>query len=246
MCFSISMAKSAEEIVKVFGIYAAGIPEIPAYYHVSGFSYPEVPVLYSRDGEKVLDLMIWGLIPEWVRSSDEADRIRSKTLNARGETADTLPSFRSSFRSKRCVVIADGFYEPHYENGNSFPWYIRRKDRGILPLGGLYTEADYSGRRIMTFSIITIPASPMIAEIHNRKKRMPLILPDGNDSVGKWIDPEFPEELIKSLFIPPGDEILEGYQVSGDIYRKEINDSPELQIPLRHYNKGEEGDFLPF
>ncbi len=127
MCFSISMAKTAEEIAAAFGVFTGDIPPLPEYFYVSGFTYPDIPVLYNSEGKDKIQLMKWGLVPSWIKTEKDREGIRSKTLNARSETAHSLPSFRGSFHKGRCIVIADGFYEPHHKDGKSYPYYIKGK-----------------------------------------------------------------------------------------------------------------------
>ena len=228
MCFSISMAKTAEEIAAAFGVFSGDIPPLPEYFHVSGFTYPDVPVLYNSEGEDKITLMKWGLIPSWIKTEKDKENIRSKTLNARLETADTLPSFRGSFRKGRCIVIADGFYEPHHREGKSYPYYIRRRDSGIISLGGLYAKSSVDGNEILSFSIITLPASPAMAEIHNKKKRMPFVMPSDKHFIDKWLDPDIQPADVKNMFadkrvsdfLNPYDTAYEAYTVSKDIYSR--------------------------
>ena len=228
MCFSISMAKTAEEIAAAFGVFSGDIPPLPEYFYVSGFTYPDVPVLYNSDGKNKIQLMKWGLVPSRIKSEKDSESIRSKTLNARSETADKLPSFRDSFKRGRCIVITDGFYEPHHKEGKSYPYYIKRRDSGIIPLGGLYALSRINDLELLTFSIITVPASPAMAEIHNKKKRMPFVLPDEMSFLKSWLDPELSSLDVKKMFsderlinfMDPDDTEYEAYTVSKDVYKK--------------------------
>ncbi len=252
MCFSISMAKTADEIAKAFGVFSGDIPPLPEYYHVSGFTYPDVPVLYQSSGMKTIGLMKWGLVPPWIKSADDADSIRSKTLNARSETADTLPSFKGSFKKGRCLVITDGFYEPHHRGRESYPFFIRRKDSGIIPLAGLYSVSFPAGEKLLSFSILTLSASPSIAEIHNRKKRMPFIVPLDSDFISRWLDPDLSPDNVRKLFednrvsevsVSSGSG-FEAYPVTREIYRKSSMDGPTVHERIS-YPELEEG-LLPF
>ena len=235
MCFSISMAKTAQEIAEAFGVFSGDVPPLPEYYHVSGFSFPDVPVLYNSEGRKKIKLMKWGLVPAWIKSEKEASDIRVKTLNARSETADKLPSFRGSFRKGRCIIITGGFFEPHHKDGRTYPYFIKRKNSGILALGGLYASSDFNGNAVMSFSIITVPASPSMAEIHNKKKRMPFVIPSDSSFIDSWLDPELPPGEVKDMFrdgrvsgFRADDDVFEAYTVSNNIYKKDCKDSPYM------------------
>ena len=238
MCFSISMARTAEEIAAAFGVFSADIPPLPEYYYVSGFTFPDIPVMYNFKGRKKISLMKWGLVPSWIKTEDDAFRIRSKTLNAMSETADSLPSFRSSFMTGRCIVVTDGFYEPHHREGRSYPYYIRRKDKSVISLGGLYAIANINGDDYLSFSIITVPASPEMAEIHNKKKRMPLVFPQDMSLISRWLDPLLPSEAVKEIF--EYEEVktflsdekkcsFESYTVSKNIYKKDCEYNQNIQ-----------------
>ena len=252
MCFSISMAKTAEEIAAAFGVFSGDIPPLPEYFYVSGFTYPDVPVLYNSDGKNKIQLMKWGLVPSRIKSEKDSESIRSKTLNARSETADKLPSFRASFKRGRCIVITDGFYEPHHKEGKSYPYYIKRRDSGIIPLGGLYALSRINDLELLTFSIITVPASPAMAEIHNKKKRMPFVIPMQESFISSWLDPDCALSEVKEMFKDKSvtgfrfseDSDFTTYSVSKDIYKKNIDFNSGIRAPYE-YKELTDG-YLPF
>ena len=251
MCFSISMAKTAQEIAEAFGVFSGDIPPLPEYYYVSGFTFPDIPVLYNSEGGRKIRLMKWGLVPSWIKSEKDASEIRTKTLNARSETADTLPSFRDPFIKGRCVIITGGFFEPHHRDGKSYPYFIKRRNSGIVPLGGLCSLSDFNGNAFLTFSIITLPASPSMAQIHNKKKRMPFVIPSDSSFINSWLDPGLPPADVKDMFsdkrvsgFRADDADFEAYTVSGDIYRKNFKDGPAL-LEKTVYPELSEG-LLPF
>jgi len=118
----------------------------------------------------------WGLIPFWSKD----DNIKRATLNAKVETLSEKPSYRNSTK-KRCLVIADGFYEWQWldpKGKEKQKYLIRAKDQEIFALAGIYSHwTDKStGEEKDTFSIVTTEANELMAEIHNNKKRMPIVL----------------------------------------------------------------------
>ena len=237
MCFNISITKTVEEIGDFYGMAPAEIPPLPEYYNVSGFSHPEIPVLFTNSsGIKVIELMKWGLVPQWVKTVRDAKRITGKTLNARSETLHLLTSFRDSIRKKRCVVVVDGFFEPHHSGSNRYPFYIRRKERKIISIAGLYSEwrDPDSMQEQRTFAIITAEASGLLAEIHNSKKRMPVILPGDNDLIARWLDPELPQKELSPFFGPYMADDLEAFPVSKIVYKREGSNTPLSQHPARY------------
>lgn len=137
-----------------------------------------------RNGQaRRLSMLRWGLVPRW--ASDP--KIGSRLVNARAETARTKPSFREAFRSRRCLVPADGFYEWKPEGGRKQPYLIRRKDGGLLAFAGLWEEWRASARLadcrpgdvVETCAILTTEANEAVSRVH---RRMPVILePDAFD-----------------------------------------------------------------
>ena len=131
-----------------------------------------------KDEKKKAKMMRWGLIPAWSKN----EKIGSKMINARLETVLEKPSFSSLVHNKRCIVIADGYYE--WSEPNNQPYYILDKKNKILPLAGLWTSWKYSNSTtLFTYTVITTTPANNIKNIHNR---MPLVL---NPRVmEKWLD----------------------------------------------------------
>ena len=165
---------------------------------LSAFTFPTLPVLAS--GFENAFLAGWGLIPSWVREKEQAGRIRSATVNARSETVHEKPSFRNSWPRKRCVFPVRGFFEPHLARNGKETWRIGRRDGDVFFLGGLYEETSsllencYPAK---TFSLLTLAASGFLAEVHNEKKRMPLLMT--GEKALLWLDRK---ELEHDLFDP--------------------------------------------
>ncbi|MEY5048150.1 MAG: putative response-associated peptidase YedK [Bacteroidota bacterium] len=113
-------------------------------FHANGFDFPKWSVITTPG---IIDSMSWGLIPNWVKDSTKINEYRSKTLNARSETAFELPSFKSAIQSNRCLVLSNGFYEWMTFNKQKYPHYIHLKDNepfamvGILTLGKTLKQA---------------------------------------------------------------------------------------------------------
>ena len=179
---------------------------------MSAFSFPGLPVL--RDGFTARAVTAgWGLIPFWVKEPGQGRKIRSSTLNARWESLREKPSFRESWPGKRCIIPVDGFYEPHLDHGRKSTWIIRRKDRSLLYLGGIYQLNSLGGKLpSLTFSILTLEATDLLAEVHNEKLRMPLVLAEGLEE--RWLDTSvIPEPCDPEWCIDQ--EVLEAREDSG-------------------------------
>jgi putative SOS response-associated peptidase YedK len=213
MCFDISYALSRDRIEERFDA-EFGKPDLyEPVYHVSAFSIPFVPVITNHDVHTI-QMMHWGLVPHWVKDEDKAMDIRTKTLNARSESIFDKPSFRHAARNKRCLVIADGFFEWREIKGKNFPYYIRMADHGPFALAGIW-DTWYNGdidEDYDAFSIVTTRANPLLAKIHNKKKRMPAILLKEQET--NWLNTDISKEDIGSVLAPIDDRLLEAHTVS--------------------------------
>jgi putative SOS response-associated peptidase YedK len=188
-------------------------------YHATGFDHPFVPVITNESND--IFLYSWGLIPYWAKSPAEAVKISNSTINARVETIFSKPAFREPARSKRCLVMIDGFFEHHHKNGKTFPYHIRFKDNEPMTLAGLWDEwrDPASGLTRRTYTVVTTKANPMMARIHNNPNasegpRMPLIL--AKEFEHDWLNPinsKEDEELIKEISKPYDQETLESFTV---------------------------------
>ncbi|UOK43408.1 SOS response-associated peptidase [Flavobacterium enshiense] len=152
---------------------------------INGFSYSKTPVIIDKHPE-IITHFNWGLIPAWAKDEE----IRKMTLNARIETIEEKPSFRDS-ENKRCLVIANGFYEwqwldPKGKTKNKYEIGIGNDD--LFAFAGIYSQwkDKTTGEIRNTYAILTTEANPLMAEIHNTKKRMPVIL-KREDEV-KWLE----------------------------------------------------------
>jgi len=186
--------------------------QLPLFYFVSGFSHPQLPFVTHQG----ISLFAWGLIPLWVKDLKQAAEMQNRTLNAMGETVFEKPSFRSVSK-KRGLLGINGFYEWRDINKKKYPYLIQLKEEGLFSLGCIYESwvCKETGELFNTFSIITTPANPMMEQIHNLKKRMPLII-NREDEV-RWVDPELSTEQIKQLIKPFPESKMEAYTVSNQV-----------------------------
>jgi len=192
----------------------------------------DVPVVAERHGERVLDVLRWGLIPSWAKDRSIGDRL----INARGEKLTTSNAFKRAFERRRCIVPADGFYEWQAISGPRVkqPWFFRRRDGEPLAFAGLWeiwhdrAEGD-DAPRVRTCTIITTTPNELVAPIHDR---MPVALPESSWST--WLSVENRDTAtLSQLLVPmPADE-LESWTVS-TLVNKADNNGPELldRVPV--------------
>lgn len=183
----------------------------------------EAPVVVLEGGRRLV-LCRWGLVPAWTKDLAAA----RKLINARAESLERLPSFREPFRRRRCLVVADGFYEWARIGGGRVPMRVARRDRGLFAMAGLWDEwTGPLGQALRSFAIVTVPANETLRPIH---ERMPAVL--GRDAEDLWLDPAAGRfELGRALGPCPADA-LEAYEVPS-LVNSPANDAPACVAPAR-------------
>jgi putative SOS response-associated peptidase YedK len=182
----------------------------------------EVAGLVEEEEKRKLEMFHWGLIPSWAK--DPA--IGNKMINARAETVSEKPSFRSAFKKRRCLILADGFYEWQKTDDGKQPYYIKMEDDSPFAFAGLWEFWDKYGEEIRSGTIITTDANDLMNEIHHR---MPVILHP--EDYGLWLDPDFDEkEALTALLKPYPSDAMEAYPVSRRV-NKPANNEPSVLEP---------------
>jgi putative SOS response-associated peptidase YedK len=182
----------------------------------------EVAAVVEEDEERKLELLRWGLIPSWAKDPE----IGSRMINARGETVSEKPSFRKAFKARRCLILADGFYEWQKIDNGKQPYHVRMKDASPFAFAGLWEIWNGDGDGIRTCAIITTEANDFMSEIHHR---MPVILHP--DDYEMWLDPSFEEKgPLSALLKPYPDYAMETYPMSRRVNRP-TNDEPGCVEP---------------
>jgi putative SOS response-associated peptidase YedK len=184
------------------------------FHHVSGYSHPKL-LIYTNISPTIPIVSTWGLVPYWVKSEAHLLKFWNSTLNARIETIFEKPSFKYSAKSKRCLIILDGFYEHHHYKGKSYPFHIKSINNKPLYVAGLWSEwlNKSTGEIINTFAIVTTRGNKFMSKIHNNPKlkepRMPVILEDTN--IEYWLNLDNKE--IHQFIKPFDEEDLMAYPV---------------------------------
>ena len=202
------------------------------FYHTSGFERPFLPTT-TNDRPNYIHASRWKLIPFWVKTEAEAKKY-ANTLNAEYSEIFEKASYRNFIGKNRGLLYVNGFYEPHKVEGQKETenFYIYMPDRKPFTLGIVFapwTDQE-TGERIDTFSIITVPANEMMAEIHNEKRRMPLvILPEERE---RWLTAKTKED-IQTFFKPLPDGILQAHKINYRVTAARGVDTniPEVQAP---------------
>lgn len=183
-----------------------------------------IPVVKSSE-ERNVEWMYWGLVPSWAKDISIGQRM----INARSETLSEKPSFRNAFRRRRCLILADGFYEwlrPKGKSGPAIPYYFRKKDKSPFAFAGLWEYwMSSEGDELNSATIITCPPNTLVAEIH---QRMPVVLP--KDLMWVWMT-EQRQEILQSMLKPYDPDRMEAFEVSKRVNSPQL-DSPELIDPV--------------
>jgi putative SOS response-associated peptidase YedK len=157
-----------------------------------------VPVIRQNPKEPIrqISLMKWGLIPAWSKDPSSAARM----INARSETAPTLPAFREAMKLRMCLVPADGFYEWKRAGTSKQPFCFEVGEGGLFAFAGLWERwRDPSGQWVNSCSILTTIPNAVTSAIHDR---MPVIL--DRDSYDLWLDPGIQDVAAISELLKPG------------------------------------------
>ena len=182
---------------------------------------PTQEVLTVVGGEsRRVGFMRWGFIPHWAKSPS----IGSRMINARAETVAEKPAFRDALRRRRCLVLADGFYEWQRTGGRKRPMRIVMRSGEPFAFAGLWSVwSDPNGNRIPSCAIITTSANDLLRPIH---ERMPVILP--RDFEELWLDGEMEDSgALAGVLTPYPDDAMEAYEVSS-LVNSASNDGPEV------------------
>ncbi|PPS39584.1 SOS response-associated peptidase [Chroococcidiopsis sp. TS-821] len=215
MCGRYTLSQSAEAIATAFGLDTS--LAIEPRYNIAPTQLVPV-VLYSAEKQRQLQMMRWGLIPSWAKDPNIASRL----INARSETVSEKPSFRAAFRHRRCLVIADGFYEWQRQERKKQPYYFQLQNKQPFGFAGLWEHWQTSdGEEINTCTILTTEANELMRPIHDR---MPVIL-DSQD-YGLWLNPAAQVTELQGLLRPYSSQAMNSYPVS-TLVNKPTNNSPE-------------------
>jgi putative SOS response-associated peptidase YedK len=221
MCGRFTLTVDPADLQENFGEYKMP-PQFAPRFNIA----PTQPILaIPNDGQQRADFFVWGLIPSWAKDLS----IGNHLINARGETLAEKPSFRGSYKYKRCLILADGFYEWKAQPGTKVkvPYFIHMKTRQPFPFAGLWDEwHSPDGSQIRSCTIVTTEPNDLTAPIHNR---MPVILPP--EAYAQWIDPAVRTPKSLSTFIRPyPSEEMAAYPVS-TLVNNPKNDRAECVVP---------------
>lgn len=190
----------------------AAVDLVPRYNIAPGDDLAAI----TNTAPETIDLLYWGFVPHWAESFDAGYQM----INARAETVAEKPAFRSAYNKRRCLVLADGFYEWKGKQGSKSPYRITRKDDNPFAMAGIWEPWETADDEVIrTLAILTTEANDLVAPIHDR---MPVILEP--DEEHTWLSDAGPAEL-KSVLDPFPTDLLRAYPVSRAV-NDPANDNP--------------------
>lgn len=182
MCGRFAFYSPAQAAAELFGVTNA--PDIERRYNIAPTQYIAA-IRPNGQGLNQVVMLRWGLVPFWAKDPS----IGARMINARAETVAEKPSFRNAFRKRRCLVLADGYYEWQRSGEVKVPWFISRRDGHPMAFAGLWEswKDPQSDSPLETVTIITTEANQFLEQLHHR---MPVILEP--DEAQGWLEPGSP------------------------------------------------------
>ena len=218
MCYETSLNKKLKTIEKTFSAKFTEPELYDPWYHLSGFIHPNLFCVPMEDPQHIYP-MEWGLVAPWGNNNVGAFRKKYNTLNAKSETVLKSKIYKEPARERRCLIIADGFFEPHHTGGKAIPYYCYLQEFKLFTFAGIYNE---SGNDYRTVTMLTTEANDFFSEVHNKKKRMPLVL-DKNIE-GEWLNPNLVDGDLQDLMAASfTKEEFKAHPVTRDLYKRGID-----------------------
>lgn len=202
--------------------------ELGPFVHVVQPRYniaPSQPVPIVKDFQtRAVELYRWGLVPFWSKDPTIGNRM----INARAETVSEKPAYRAAYKYRRCLILADGFFEWLNDKtaGVKVPYYFKMLDDKPFTFAGLYEHWEPpEGGELHTCTILTCEPNELVADVHNR---MPVIL--NEQTRWQWIDPDTSKSALLDSLVPYPAQEMKSYPVSRSV-NSPRNDTPEILAP---------------
>ncbi|WP_443938813.1 SOS response-associated peptidase [Pedobacter sp. MW01-1-1] len=232
MCYRTTQVSKIQEMAEYYSapVYDGVDIDDLEYYQAVGFSHPNLAVISSIEGQRNIEPMQWGLMPNWKKPLAEMLKLSNNTLNAKSETIFDLVSFKNSIMSKRCILPVNSFFEFKEVEKDKLPYLIQPKEGKFFNLACIYSFYQNPETKdwIKSFSIVTTPANSLMAEIHNTKFRQPVIL--DNQQISNWLNPDASKDEIIHLMQPCDDTNMSAFRVHRDLVK--LGNSPETLLPI--------------
>lgn len=241
MCYHISNTKTEKQIENHFDAQFNVKSSFEPYFHFNGWENKNLAII-KQDDETLIDLATWGVLPTFYDLSQRNQfLIKTNTLNATAERLYQSNLYSQFINWQKCIIIADGFFEPHTTaDGNKVPYFFKEKNHSLIAFAGIYSVIDDDpSTPIYSASIITKEANGFFKEIHNKPNkqgsyRMPLILDPSN--YWDWLHTSN-ENDIKTLLHTFTKQEITAYPVSKNLFKNKV-DSNKPYILEQEYQQG--------
>lgn len=222
MCARYTLAVPDAELQEHFELLAP--PGLSPRFNVAPSQLVAVVGLKPDGTARGLVPMAWGFVPRWATDPRSGPR----PVNAKAETVRTSPPFRDSFKGRRCLLPASGFFEWEKVGEDKVPYLFRPAVGGLLAFAGVWDvwKPKGGGDPLFTCALITVPANAAVRPLHDR---MPAILP--RERYAAWLDPKTPPDAAHALLRPAADDLLEVLRVNRAANNSRI-DRPECVQPV--------------
>lgn len=222
MCGRFTLTASGEQVAAAFDL--SQVPDISARYNIAPTQPVATVVLDLEQHERRLQSMRWGLIPSWAKD----EKLAARMINARIETVMEKPAFRNAVKQRRCLIVADGFYEWQQQGKRKQPYYFHLQNHQLFAFAGLWEtwQPPEQAESLLSCTILTTEAAPTVRPIHHR---MPAIVPPAVYQA--WLDPKTDAGEALSLLSGELAEHLRAYPVSPTV-NTPTRESPECIQPL--------------
>ncbi len=221
MCGRFALYSYPDEIIKYFDIdYSV---QFQSSYNIAPTQLSPVICQVSAT-ERSLSLMRWGLVPAWV---DSFKSLKAPLINARSDTIDIKPSYKHAFRQRRCLVIANGFFEWAQRGNMKQPYFFRFQNNEPMGFAGIWEKWTDDEVVIDSFAIITGEANPLLSAVHDR---MPVIIRP--EDYSRWLSPETKINDIKNLLVPHDPERIIHFPVTPQMNTPRFNE-PDCIVQIK-------------
>lgn len=233
MCYHTSLNVQQAALESRYQVHMPEDKRWESVIHANAYAVPVWPLVKTQQPD-TFAMQTWGMIPGWIKTVQDAVKLRTMTINCRYETMYEKPSFRGAASAgRRCLIPVSGFFEWHTKGKNKYPFYIQSNRQDIVSIAGLWDEwADpATGEVHGTYTMLTQPANELMAKIHNSKKRMPCLLT--KEQEWEYLRPSLAsKEVLELLEEPYAASALQAYSISKLITsRSEPTDVPAVLQP---------------
>lgn len=219
MCGRFTLRSRPQAVAEAFELLE--LPDLSPRYNIAPTQSVATVHFDLERHQRVLRWQRWGLVPRWAKSL----AVGAGMINARAEGIATKPAFRQAFTARRCLVVADGFYEWQKTPEGKQPYFLHREDDSPLAFAGLWEQ--WGPDHLESCTIITTSANRLMSGLH---ERMPVILKP--EDYTRWLDPALRDrKVLESLLQPAAEDLLRIDAVT-TLVNNPRNEQPECVVPL--------------